>query len=719
MHLNAETIAEPRERAGATRHEQRTRTARSTCSSSQGVDAERRRRRGRAASASRRRRGRSAPAARGSAASPAAASRARPRRSSTTSPRSTRSPARTGRSACTCRGTTPTTRRRCASTPPSLGLGFDAMNSNTFQDNPSTTRDGAISYKFGSLAHADAAVREAAIEHNLHVIELGVQLGSTRAHGLARRRHEPSRAGELPRASSSACRGLRESTPRCRTTGGCSPSTSRTSRRSTRRSSTTGARRCCSRRRPASGARASSTSAITCRTRTSSRSCRGSRWSAGSAASTSTTRSTATTTSPSARSSRSSSSSSSSSCSSTATGRCPPLAYMIDQSHNLKDPLEDLIQATDAIQLALAQALLRRPRRARRRAGGQRPGARRRGPARAPSAPTSGRSSPRRGGATAPRSIPLATYRAHRLPRREDRRARLAARRHRPLTAARRRRRPRRDRRCASPPSISTPTRPRSTIVHRWSHGPDVRGDGSVRWDWSGSSTNVERGLDGALAPRTARVDRHRHLGRRLRAARRGRRAALAPHCYREPAHARTGATSRDRIGEARAVPTHRHPADADQHDLPARRARPRRAGACATRLLMLPELVVHELTGDRRGERTSAGTTALVDLATGDWSRRPARRDRRRSGDHAARSSRAGTPARRVARRPRAPRRRRTTPLAPSRRCPLGRGAQRVRLRGTWILVGVERDEPPTSRTPRARPTSRTSPARSAASAS
>ena len=31
-------------------------------------------------------------------------------------------------------------------------------------------------------------------------------------------------------------------------------------------------------------------------------------------------------------------------------GRMPPLAYMIDESHNLKDPLEDLIQATDAIQ---------------------------------------------------------------------------------------------------------------------------------------------------------------------------------------------------------------------------------------------------------------------------------------------------------------------------------------------------------------------------------
>jgi L-rhamnose isomerase/sugar isomerase len=58
------------------------------------------------------------------------------------------------------------------------GIGFDAMNSNTFQDNPSTTRDGEVSYKFGSLANVDEAVRSAAIEHNHYVIDLGLTLGS-------------------------------------------------------------------------------------------------------------------------------------------------------------------------------------------------------------------------------------------------------------------------------------------------------------------------------------------------------------------------------------------------------------------------------------------------------------------------------------------------------------------------------------------------------------
>jgi len=39
-------------------------------------------------------------------------------------------------------------------------------------------------------------------------------------------------------------------------------------------------------------------------------------------------------------------------------GGNPPLAWMIDASHNIKDPLEDLIQSLEAIRIAYAQALL-------------------------------------------------------------------------------------------------------------------------------------------------------------------------------------------------------------------------------------------------------------------------------------------------------------------------------------------------------------------------
>lgn len=54
------------------------------------------------------------------------------------------------------------------------GLHFDAVNSNTFQDQ----KDQKLSYKFGSLHHTDKAVRKQAIEHNIEVIKYGVQLDS-------------------------------------------------------------------------------------------------------------------------------------------------------------------------------------------------------------------------------------------------------------------------------------------------------------------------------------------------------------------------------------------------------------------------------------------------------------------------------------------------------------------------------------------------------------
>ena len=53
-------------------------------------------------------------------------------------------------------------------------LRFDAVNSNTFQDQV----DQQYSYKFGSLSHVEKEVREQAIAHNKEVIQLGTALGS-------------------------------------------------------------------------------------------------------------------------------------------------------------------------------------------------------------------------------------------------------------------------------------------------------------------------------------------------------------------------------------------------------------------------------------------------------------------------------------------------------------------------------------------------------------
>jgi L-rhamnose isomerase/sugar isomerase len=54
------------------------------------------------------------------------------------------------------------------------GLHFDAVNSNTFQDQPGQK----LSYKFGSLHHVVKGVRQQAIDHNIEVIKYGEQLGS-------------------------------------------------------------------------------------------------------------------------------------------------------------------------------------------------------------------------------------------------------------------------------------------------------------------------------------------------------------------------------------------------------------------------------------------------------------------------------------------------------------------------------------------------------------
>lgn len=51
---------------------------------------------------------------------------------------------------------------------------FDAVNSNTFQDQ----KDQKHSYKFGSLQHVNKDVRRQAIAHNLEVIHHGKELGS-------------------------------------------------------------------------------------------------------------------------------------------------------------------------------------------------------------------------------------------------------------------------------------------------------------------------------------------------------------------------------------------------------------------------------------------------------------------------------------------------------------------------------------------------------------
>lgn len=54
------------------------------------------------------------------------------------------------------------------------GLGFDAVNSNTFQDQV----DQGLSYRYGSLANARSDIRAQAVAHNIECIEIGKALGA-------------------------------------------------------------------------------------------------------------------------------------------------------------------------------------------------------------------------------------------------------------------------------------------------------------------------------------------------------------------------------------------------------------------------------------------------------------------------------------------------------------------------------------------------------------
>jgi len=68
----------------------------------------------------------------------------------------------------------PTSIRKIKALAEEHGLTFDAVNSNTFQDQPGQK----LSYKFGSLQHVNAKVRQQAIDHNIEVIKHGKALGS-------------------------------------------------------------------------------------------------------------------------------------------------------------------------------------------------------------------------------------------------------------------------------------------------------------------------------------------------------------------------------------------------------------------------------------------------------------------------------------------------------------------------------------------------------------
>ena len=160
--------------------------------------------------------------------------------------------------------------------------------------------------------------------------------------------------------------------------------------------------------------------------------------------------------------------------------------------------------------------------------------------------------------------------------------------------------------------------RPEVEVVHRWFHGPESRPDGSMRWRWGELLENVRRGLARARASgplASIGVD-----GWAVDYGLLDEDGALLsdPHSYRSPrtegwrsvAESLGVAELYRRTGiQLMPINTIFQLAAHDRAEL-----------ARARRLVMLPELVAYELTGEAAGELSNAGTTGLLDVATGAW---------------------------------------------------------------------------------------------------
>lgn len=160
---------------------------------------------------------------------------------------------------------------------------------------------------------------------------------------------------------------------------------------------------------------------------------------------------------------------------------------------------------------------------------------------------------------------------------------------------------------------------PKPYVLHRWQHGPIAQADGSLRWDWSRIVAEVKRGLEAGLKASPVASIGVDGWGVDYGLLDADGRLLSPPYSYRDPRTAGWRKTA-DRIGadrlyqltgvELMPINTIFQLAAHDRNEL-------RRAA----RVLLLPDLLVHHLTGYQGAERSNASTTALMDAATGSWS--------------------------------------------------------------------------------------------------
>ncbi len=159
---------------------------------------------------------------------------------------------------------------------------------------------------------------------------------------------------------------------------------------------------------------------------------------------------------------------------------------------------------------------------------------------------------------------------------------------------------------------------PSVEILHRWEHSPIRVEDGSLRWDWPRIVSEVEAGLEQGLATGNVASIGVDGWGIDYGLIDGTGRLVDLPFSYRD---SRTDGwqSTAERIGPERlyertgvqmmAINTVFQLAVHDPGEL-------RRA----SRILLLPDLLIHHLTGQVAAERSNVSTTALMDIRTGEW---------------------------------------------------------------------------------------------------
>lgn len=159
---------------------------------------------------------------------------------------------------------------------------------------------------------------------------------------------------------------------------------------------------------------------------------------------------------------------------------------------------------------------------------------------------------------------------------------------------------------------------PEVEVLHRWQHDPVTSADGTLRWDWPRIVAEVEFGLERGIATGPVAsigvdgwgvdyglIDRDGHL-------------VALPFSYRDPRTEKWEVTA-EAIGTQRlygvtgiqimGINTVFQLAVHDRNELEQ-----------ASRLLLLPDLLVRHLSGFEGAERSNASTTGLLNIRTGDW---------------------------------------------------------------------------------------------------